>query len=178
MGDGIKLLPYIPDSSISAVLITFPDPFMGTNQSSFRILQLDVLDQIRRILVSPAPVPQCENSITASSSLCRLDSPGGGRLYLATDHEGYHEWSNEQVTKFNDQTMQHNTQARVYTELSSTLGDDDITNVCLLPNSISGAFKAVEPLPDRSLWLPIVSKYEQKGYDEGRKTYLSCWETL
>lgn len=36
-------------------------------------------------------------------------------------------------------------------------------------------FEKVEPCPDRSEWLPAVSRYEQKGWDEGRQTRLSCW---
>jgi len=30
-------------------------------------------------------------------------------------------------------------------------------------------------VPDRSLWLPVVSKYEQKAIDEGRDIHLRCW---
>jgi tRNA G46 methylase TrmB len=110
-------------------------------------------------------------------SFCRLGTQSG-RLYLTTDHFGYHEWSHEQVKKFNDQTMQQNEITSINTELSvcSTQNDDDKTNVCLNPTNNARTFKSVEPVPDRSLWLPAVSKYEQKGYDEGRKTYLSCWE--
>ena len=177
MGDGVKLLPFIPDSSVSAVLITFPDPFMGTNQESFRILQLDVLDQIRRILISPDQVTKSEKVESIQPSICRL-TRSGGRFYLATDHSGYHEWSHEQVSKFNDHRMQQDERANFHTELNSTLNYDDKTNVAQKPTDVAGTFKLVKPTPDRSLWLPVVSKYEQKGYDEGRKTCLSCWETI
>jgi len=40
------------------------------------------------------------------------------------------------------------------------------------------AFRLVEPCPDRSEWLPAISRYEQKGWDEGRTTKLSCWEAI
>ena len=175
MGDGIKLLPFVPDNSITAVLITFPDPFMGTNQASFRILQLDVLDQIRRVLVSPERVTgtqdeSVEYTYHSNSGLVRP----GGRLYLATDHFGFHQWSHEQVSKFNHQRMQQN---ETKTSTNSAPNDDNNTNVCSKPIKSIENFTSVEPVPDRTLWLPVISKYEQKGCDEGRKTCLSCWET-
>jgi tRNA (guanine-N7-)-methyltransferase len=33
----------------------------------------------------------------------------------------------------------------------------------------------VDCVPDRSLWLPAISKYEQKGWEEGRPTRMACW---
>jgi tRNA G46 methylase TrmB len=39
-------------------------------------------------------------------------------------------------------------------------------------------FRKVEPCPPRAAWLPVISKYEQKGWDEGRRTNLVCWETI
>jgi len=39
-------------------------------------------------------------------------------------------------------------------------------------------WKEVTPTPNRSSWLPVVSYYEQKGLDEGRKTMLQCWEKI
>ena len=39
-------------------------------------------------------------------------------------------------------------------------------------------WKEVTPTPNRSSWLPVVSYYEQKGIDEGRKTMLQCWEKI
>jgi len=39
-------------------------------------------------------------------------------------------------------------------------------------------WKEATPTPDRSSWLPVVSYYEQKGLDEGRKTMLQCWEKI
>jgi tRNA G46 methylase TrmB len=120
-GDGTKLLPCIPDSSVAAVIIAFPDPFAATHEEHWRLLQLSVLHELRRIL--------------------------HGRLYLATDHEAYYAWSHVQVARFN-----------VLQEAASRPG-----------------FTLVEPTPHRSTWLPVVSKYEQKGYDEGRSTHLSCW---
>lgn len=34
----------------------------------------------------------------------------------------------------------------------------------------------VDPCPDRSLWLPAMSKYEEKGIEEGRHTVCRCWK--
>jgi tRNA G46 methylase TrmB len=154
MGDGVKLLHSIPDGSISVVLVAFPDPFMGTNQSSYRLLQLDVLQQIRRILISPP--------LVASDS--ELGAPG--RLYIATDHEGYHKWSREQVEQFN--------------RISRSQRNDIDSARCLVESAGKpmppGSFELLVPTPDRSLWLPVISKYEQKGLAEGRATWSSCWE--
>jgi tRNA G46 methylase TrmB len=120
-GDGTKLLPCLPDSSVAAVIIAFPDPFAATHEEHWRLLQLSVLHELRRIL--------------------------RGRLYLATDHEAYYTWSHAQVARFN----------------------------VLQASASRPGFTLVEPTPHRSTWLPVVSKYEQKGWDEGRSTHLSCW---
>jgi tRNA (guanine-N7-)-methyltransferase len=37
-------------------------------------------------------------------------------------------------------------------------------------------FQKIEPCPDRSDWLPAISKYERKGWQEGRDTLLACWQ--
>lgn len=39
-------------------------------------------------------------------------------------------------------------------------------------------FSKVTPVPDRKKWLPVISKYEQKGLDEGRQTHLACWQVV
>eukprot|EP00978_Attheya_sp_CCMP212_P017772 scaffold47845_cov49-Attheya_sp.AAC.4 len=40
------------------------------------------------------------------------------------------------------------------------------------------AWRPIEPCPDRRTWLPVLSKYEQKGIDEGRQTTLRCWKKI
>lgn len=45
-------------------------------------------------------------------------------------------------------------------------------------DAASQQFRKVEPCPPRSTWLPVISKYEQKGWDEGRQTFLVCWEVI
>lgn len=69
-----------------------------------------------------------------------------GRVYLATDHEEFFSWSHEQVKLFNDNARSAN------------------------------MFVLLEPTPHRSSWLPVISKYERKGRDEHRTTWLACWE--
>ena len=120
-GDGVKLLPYIPSSSLSAVLVTFPDPFAGNKEKKWRLIQTHTLVEIHRTLKT------------------------SGRLYLATDHEGYHEWSHSVMNKLNSETLK---------------------------------FRLMDTCPDRLDWLPVISRYEQKGWDEGRSTRLSCWQAL
>jgi tRNA G46 methylase TrmB len=158
MGDGVKLLNSIPDGSISVVLVAFPDPFMGTNQSSYRLLQADVLHQIRRIL-SPTPLSISDSDLVAP-----------GRLYLATDHEGYHKWSHEQVDQLNRLSLL-NQRRDVDSEASA--GYIVASSGESMP---SGSLQLLVPTPHRSLWLPVISKYEQKGVAAGRRTWLSCWE--
>jgi tRNA G46 methylase TrmB len=118
-GDGLKVLSRIPSDSLAAVLITFPDPFFKKGHEQWRVIQQHSLRDIHRILKS------------------------SGRLFLATDHEGFHQWSHSMVDLVNQQAV---------------------------------FFEQVVDTPDRNEWLPAISKYEQKGWDEGRKTWLSCWE--
>lgn len=79
----------------------------------------------------------------------RVLKPDGGQFYLATDVEEYHNWTHQLIQKEADQQL-----------LSSS---------CV-------QWKEVQPTPPRSEWLPIVSPYEQKGLNEGRSTWLQCWE--
>lgn len=37
------------------------------------------------------------------------------------------------------------------------------------------SWEEVIPCPDRTQWLPVISKYEEKGLNEGRETLLQCW---
>jgi len=30
----------------------------------------------------------------------------------------------------------------------------------------------------RQEWLPVISKYEQRGLENGRQTHLACWEAI
>lgn len=125
-GDGYKLLPKIPDGSLTAILITFPDPFPKETDVNYRLVQHQTLIECHRIL-------RKEN----------------GRLFLATDHDGYHEWCHKIMHEINGNKQDG--------ALSPPL------------------FKLEEPCPNRMEWLPAVSRYEQKGWDEGRSTKLTSW---
>jgi tRNA (guanine-N7-)-methyltransferase len=116
-GDGMKLLHALPTSSLSVILITFPDPWYKPDCKQFRVIQNHTVRDLHRVLRQ------------------------GGRFMLATDHIVFFEW-----------TLQ-------------------------LFASAPELFAKVTPCPDRSTWLPVISKYEQKGWDEGRQTFLACWET-
>lgn len=41
-----------------------------------------------------------------------------------------------------------------------------------------GLFRPIIPCPDRLEWLPVISKYEKRGLQNGRQTYLACWEAI
>ena len=143
-GDGYKLLPKIPDGSLSAILITFPDPFPKESDVDYRLVQQQTLVECHRLLRN-------------------RDSGGGshGRLFLATDHDGYHEWCHKTMAEANNNNNNN-----------GDGGADD-------PQRQRGPlFRPVEPCPYRMGWLPAISRYEQKGWDEGRSTKLSCWEAV
>ena len=118
-GDGAKLLPYIPSGTLDALLITFPDPFAKNAEEEWRLIQLNTLEEMHRVL-----------------------KPSTGRLYLATDHDGFHAWSHSMIERYNQK---------------------------------KSSFLLVEPVPSRLEWVPVVSRYEKKGWEEGRSTKLSCW---
>jgi tRNA (guanine-N7-)-methyltransferase len=117
-GNGMKFLHSIPSFSLKAILLTFPDPFPLESHAEFRIVQVSTVPDFYRALKD------------------------GGRLYLATDHEGYFEWCLNVMDQCRD------------------------------------LFCKVTPVPDRQVWLPVISKYEQKGLDEGRRTHLACWQVV
>ena len=77
-GDGIKLLPYISSLSVAVVLITFPDPFPNAHHVQFRVIQIQTILEIHRIL-----------------------DESNGRFFLATDHEGFYEWSHSVMDMVN-----------------------------------------------------------------------------
>jgi tRNA G46 methylase TrmB len=140
--DITKLLPYIPDQSVHAILLTFPDPF--PHGAEWRLLQVDVLKELHRVLVHDHTAAGGATTRNAGG-----DGTGGGRLYLATDDAAHYEWCRLQVQEFNNNH------------------DSSTTTTCY--------FDRVDPTPERRSWLPVVSKYERKGREEGRETLLACW---
>jgi tRNA G46 methylase TrmB len=84
-----------------------------------------------------------------------------GLLYLATDHDGYYDWCHQMIHEVNNCNDGNGND------------NDDNDTVPQLP-----LFRLVEPCPNRKNWLPAVSRYEQKGWTEGRSTKLSCWQVV
>jgi len=164
-GDGITLLPYVPPSSLHAVLITFPDPFPKWHERQYRVLQVHTVRSMCDVLRNPTP-PFSRRDVKPPREGGGGDSDqpnegeGGGRLYLATDHPVFYEWAHAVIEQFNNE---NGVTARS-SENGSGGADDEYY------------FQLVDPCPDRHLWLPVISKYEQKGWEEGRRTLLSCWE--
>ena len=138
-GDGCKLLRSLPLSSISIVLLTFPDPFGKDHHKRWRIVQDDTMASIERVL-----------------------KPGGeGYFYLATDSDDVVTWTTEVVER---RTLAHSE-----VENDGKGGSRNIRN-----NSL---WEKVHP-PQRETWLPVVSRYEAKGWEEGRTTKVRCWRYL
>ena len=71
-----------------------------------------------------------------------------GRFYLATDAINFDKWTQ-----------------RIF----QTVQDKEIES------KGSTEWEAIDPCPDRRSWLPAISKYEEKGVEEGRYTVCRCW---
>ena len=77
-GDGVKILRFLPSSSIDNIYLTFPDPWPKKSNSQYRVIQEDTLELIRQVLKP------------------------GGHFYLATDAVIFDEWTTkifDMVTK-------------------------------------------------------------------------------
>jgi tRNA G46 methylase TrmB len=53
---------------------------------------------------------------------------------------------------------------------------DQWTRKIFEQESSRGGWQEMTPCPDRIIWLPVVSNYEQKGINEGRNTMMQCWK--
>lgn len=80
-GDGVKLFSKIPTSSVTRILVTFPDPFPLDHEKEWRLVQVSTLKEIHRILRKSKECP--------------------GALFIATDHEGFYEWCKEIMDRTN-----------------------------------------------------------------------------
>jgi hypothetical protein len=151
LGNGVKVLQASPDNSLAVVLITFPDPF--PNHPPHRLLQYSVLDEIVRVL-----------------------QPAGGRLVVATDHDGHATWVQSQMEQHHNHAWKKiavgvvvpsvpppSTEATNQTQQHTHDADDDDHHDTVLARL-------------RSLYLPAISKYEMKGWREGRTTKLLIYE--
>jgi tRNA G46 methylase TrmB len=152
-GDGFKLLSKIPSNSLAAILVTFPDPFPNERDQQYRLIQIQTLQEFHRILRKQEEKKQAEEE---------EEQNNGGFFFLATDHDGYNVWCHDVMDRVNNENENQ----------TSTDGDDQV------PKSRMPKFRSVEPCPHRSEWLPAVSTYERKGWEEGRSTKLSCWVAL
>ena len=74
-GDGIKLLYHLPNNYLDVILITFPDPWPKEFHAKWRVIQLDTLREMKRVL--------------------RKD----GRVFVATDAKCFNIWSREIFSK-------------------------------------------------------------------------------
>jgi tRNA G46 methylase TrmB len=45
-------------------------------------------------------------------------------------------------------------------------------------NEADQYFKEIDPPPDRMEWLPAISHYEEKGWNEGRRTFMTFWQAV
>ena len=149
-GDGVKLFPYIPSNSLSAILVTFPDPFPQKGHEKWRLIQQQTLLDFHRIL-----------------------KPSTGKLFLATDDLNYHNWTHDRINQLNNNVDTTPT-------ISTTIDEEEDSNQQQRQDDHHQIikFRLIEPCPDRLDWLPAISRYEQKGWDEGRETRLSCWEAM
>jgi tRNA G46 methylase TrmB len=123
-GDGVKLLSHLPPISIDNIYLTFPDPWPEESHSQWRVIQIEVVNLIGKVLKN------------------------GGCFYLATDAVCFEEWC---VSIFN----------KVIKLELDQCGQE--------------VWEEIVPCPNRKSWLPVISKYEEKGYHEGRSTMCHCW---
>ena len=126
-GDGIKLLTHLPPMSIDNIYLTFPDPWPHEAQSQWRVIQIEVVQLIGKVLKD------------------------GGCFYLATDAVCFEDWC---VSIFNE-----------VTQLEMDMCEKIV-------------WEEVVPVPKRKSWLPVISKYEEKGCNEGRCTKCYCWRRI
>jgi hypothetical protein len=105
----------------------------------------------------PSDKPHRILQVHTVAAIYRCLAPGG-RLCLATDHPVFYEWSLRTVETWN--SLQEQRQA---------------SSLSPAPSSIIQRLERISDF-DRTRWLPVVSRYERKGWDEGRATLLACWE--
>ena len=166
--DGIKLLLHLPNNYITNVFITFPDPWPNEHDCRCRVVQVEVLREMHRVLVNSSGADRrMGNDCDGSGSGGGDDEAGSGRVYIATD-----------ATCFNDWTRNIFNQEIAATAAATPNNDDEKEKDQSNTGATHSNWKEVIPTPNRASWLPIISYYEQKGLDEGRHTMLQCWEKI
>ena len=73
MGDGRDILELLPDATLGGVFILFPDPWPKTRHHKRRFIQMEMLDQLARVMKPDA------------------------ELRFASDDAGYVEWTLERL---------------------------------------------------------------------------------
>jgi tRNA G46 methylase TrmB len=101
----------------------------------------------------PSDKPHRIFQVHTVSTMVRCLKPSG-RLLLATDHQGFYDWAIDVVNEWN--AIQGPPAEALH----------EVTHRRLVPI----------PNIDRRHWLPVVSRYERKGWNEGRRTLLVGWE--
>jgi tRNA G46 methylase TrmB len=104
----------------------------------------------------PSDKPHRILQVHTVATIYRCLAPGG-RLCLATDHPVFYEWSLRTVETWNSLQEERQT-----------------PSLSPAPCSIIQRLERISDF-DRTGWLPVVSRYERKGWDEGRATLLACW---
>lgn len=153
-GDGVKLLKAIPTSSLRSIIVTFPDPWPNNGHEKWRIIQLETISEMHRVLKKKRK--KMMTMSTANQKQQELEQKEGGRFYLATDVKSFDEWTRQIFAHFNFSQND---------EEESTMGGQSVVR-----------WREIIPCPSRMEWLPVISKYEEKGLREGRSTLLQCWE--
>ena len=154
-------MPKIPADTLAAILIPFPDPFEKEKDITYRLVQRRTLLECHRVLRKKHN-NECD------------DIYDGGLLFLATDHDGYHDWCHRMIDDVNKSNVSNNNTAIE----DSDDGGGETPTINNKTDTSSLLFRLIEPCPDRSEWLPAVSRYERKGLEEGRSTKLSCWMAI
>jgi len=136
-GDGVKLLGILPSISLNAVYLTFPDPWPKDDDHGWRVIQVESVHAIGRVLKH------------------------GGCFYLATDSECFYDWTMD-----------------IFQKVQINAKNCGEVEAPLRARNGAVSWEQVVPCPDRGDWLPVVSKYEEKGIAEGRHTMLQCWRKV
>jgi len=107
-------------------------------------------------LTFPDPWPQDDDQCWRVIQEDTVDAIGrvlkpGGCFYLATDSVDFYQW-----TQY------------IFERVQTRVGMHEMSSVYI-------PWEQVLPCPDRRDWLPVISKYEEKGLAEGRSTICQCW---
>ena len=175
-GDGIKLLSHLPSNYLDAILITFPDPWPGNYYVQWRVIQKEMLNEMRRVLKTSCRKNGTANNSEEGKAGCNCDNSCYGRAFIATDAECFDSWTRQIFSQESCSKATGNESLVTATDDNACVKGAADSTTTTKDRISSMVWKEVLPCPDRNEWLPIVSYYEQKGMDEGRHTMLQCWQ--